>query len=201
MLNLQNNLTANQTTAFFTAAAQIGLDARTYEFLQSEGVHTISDLFDINSDIIDTIAANARKPTGRVPNPDPNAAPGSTIPTPPYPIAAKSLHRLKVSIRMLKYLAKTGRPVEAATLQWAVLRDFSEHWTILGTKIKADNSPSPRVDKKCTSLRVFDDHFNEWTGSNIGIQGAPLSYVIRADAIPQGDAPNPNPNPQPSILS
>ena len=189
MLTLNNQLSDAETTAFFTAAAQIGLDMRTYAFFQTEGIHTISDLFDVNSDIIDTIAANARKPTGRVPDPDPNAVAGSTIPTPPYPIAAKSLHRLKVSIRVLKYLAKTDRPAEAATLQWAVLRDFSEHWTILGTKIKADNSPSPRVDKKCTSLRVFDDHFNEWTGSNIGIQGAPLSYVIRPDAIPQGVAP------------
>ena len=127
MLTVTSNLTPAETTAFFTAAGQIGLDARTYAFLQSEGITTITDLFDLTSDIVDTIAANARKPPGRVPNPDPNAPAGSTIATPPYQIAAKSLHRLKISIRVVKYLTKTDRPVEAAPVKWNVLRDFSEH--------------------------------------------------------------------------
>ena len=189
MLTVTNNLTPAETTAFFTAAGQIGLDARTYTFFQSEGISTITDLFDLNSEIIDTIASNARKPPGRVPNPDPHAPAGSTIATPPYQLAAKSLHRLKISIRVIKYLAKTDRPVEAAHLQWSVLRDFSEHWSILTTKSKADFSVSPRIDKKTTCLRWYDDHFNEWTASNVGLQGAPLSYVIRAAAIPPALAP------------
>ena len=32
MITLTNNLTEAQTTAFFTAAGQIGLEDRTYEF-------------------------------------------------------------------------------------------------------------------------------------------------------------------------
>ena len=189
MLTLTNNLSDAQTLAFFTAAGQIGLDVRTFQFFQSEGIHSINDLYDINSDILDTIASNARKPTGRIPDPDPNAAVGATIPTPAYPIAAKSLHRLKISIRVIKYLAKTDRAVEAANLQWNVLRDFSDHWSILTTKSKADFSQSPRLDKKSTCLRWYDDHLKEWTGSNVGLQGAPLSYVIRPNVLPAANAP------------
>ena len=170
MLTVTNNLTEAETTAFFTAAGQIGLDVRTYAFFQSEGIHTVTDLFDLNSENLDTIASNARKPPGRVPNPDPNAPAGSTIATPPYQIAAKSLHRLKISIRVIKYLVKTDRPVEAEHLQWSVLRDFSDHWSILTTKSKADFSQSPRIDKKTTCLRWYDDHFNEWAASNVGLQ-------------------------------
>jgi hypothetical protein len=189
MLTLNNNLSDAQTLAFFTAAGQIGLDVRTFAFFQSEGIHTINDLYDINSEIIDAIATNARKPPGRIPDPDPNAAVGSTIPTPPYQIAAKSLHLLKISIRVIKYLAKTDRAVEAAHLQWTVLRDFTEHWSILTTKSKADFTASHRLDKKTACLRWYDDHLKEWTSSNVGLQGAPLSYVIRANALPSATVP------------
>jgi hypothetical protein len=189
MITLTNNLTEAQTTAFFTAAGQIGLEDRTYEFFQSEGIHTISDLFDMNNDILDTIASNARKPTGTVPDPAPNAVAGARVPTPPYLIGAKSLHRLKISIVVIQYLAKTDRPVEAAHLQWNVLRDFNDHWTILQDKSKADFTPSPRLDKKSTCLRWFNDHLKEWTGTNVGLQGAPLSYVTRTTALPDANAP------------
>ena len=40
------------------------------------------------------ISQNLRRPRGRIQDPDPNAAPGATMPTPPFILGAKSQIRL-----------------------------------------------------------------------------------------------------------
>jgi hypothetical protein len=77
-------LTAAQTTAFFENAAQMGIPHATVIQLQDEGISTVDDLADFDKDTIEQIAANLRRPAGRVPDPNPAAAVGATIPTPPF---------------------------------------------------------------------------------------------------------------------
>ena len=56
--------------------------------------------------------------------------------------------------------------------------------------LKLDNSPPPRVDKKCTNLRAFGQHFPEWCASTFGVTGASLWYVIRPKVNQTGPLPD-----------
>ena len=52
--------------------------------LQAEGITSVSDLADFNWDSLQQLADSLRHPGGRIPDPNPTAQPGSTIPTPPF---------------------------------------------------------------------------------------------------------------------
>ena len=45
--------------------------------LQQEGIMTVDDLVDFDKDTIEQISANLRRPAGRIPDPNPAAAPGA----------------------------------------------------------------------------------------------------------------------------
>jgi hypothetical protein len=70
----------------------MGLPQATVIQLQAEGVNNVEDLIDFDQDTIEHIAANLRRPAGRVPDPNPAAAVGGTIPTPPFVFGAMSQH-------------------------------------------------------------------------------------------------------------
>ena len=65
--------------------------------LQQEGITAVSDLADFDQSSLQQLADNLRRPGGRVPNPDPGADAGATIPTPPFVFGAKSQKRLLVA--------------------------------------------------------------------------------------------------------
>jgi len=73
---------AAQTNAFFRDNDQIGLPVTTENALANEGLVSVEDLADFDEALFKQIAENLRRPTGPIPNPDPNAPPGSTIPQP-----------------------------------------------------------------------------------------------------------------------
>ena len=75
-------LTAAQTTTFFKHADQMGIPHVTVLQLQAKGITLVSDLADFNKDSLQQLADNLRSPGGCVPDPNPAAQPGSTIPTP-----------------------------------------------------------------------------------------------------------------------
>ena len=183
MLSLDNQLSADENTAVFRDL--LGLEARTVTFFQSEGIHTVEDLFELTSEVIDTVVDNARKP-----GPTPAVVQGDpAIATAPYKVPAKSVHRIKLSIRWLKHLARVGRPCTVQTMTWKLIKGFSDHYDIMRANIKLENSPPPRVDKKCTNLRAFGQHFPEWCASNFGVTGASLWYVIRPKVNQTGPLP------------
>jgi hypothetical protein len=62
--------------------------------LQNEGIESVDDLIDFDKDTLQQVADNLRRPGGRIPHPTLGAAPGATIPTPPFVFGAKSQKRL-----------------------------------------------------------------------------------------------------------
>jgi predicted RecB family nuclease len=72
-------LTAGQTSAFFEAPDQMGIQNATVVQLQQEGIDSVDSLADFDKTTIEQIAANLRHPAGRVPNNNPGMPPGSTI--------------------------------------------------------------------------------------------------------------------------
>ena len=83
-------LTAAQTTAFLENPDQLGIPHETMVQIQREGIQMVADLADFEKQQLQQHADNLRKPGGRIPDPNPNTAPGATIPTPAFTYGAKS---------------------------------------------------------------------------------------------------------------
>ena len=109
-------LTAAQMTMFFEHQDQMGIPHAMVIQLQVEGITTILDLADFNKETLQQLAENLRKPAGRVPDPNPSAAPGATIPTPPFTFRAKSQHHLGVACELVQYYQTVGRDLTAANM-------------------------------------------------------------------------------------
>ena len=106
-------LTAAQMTAFFRDGDQMGIPQDTVAQLQIEGITTISNLADFEKETLQQMADNLWKPEGWVPDPNPAAAPGATIPTPLFVFGAKSQHRLTVACELVRYYYTIGRNLSA----------------------------------------------------------------------------------------
>jgi hypothetical protein len=109
--------TADQTAAFFQEEAQMGIPHPTVAQMHAEGITNVQDLADFDEESLQQLADNLRRPGGRVPDPNPNAAPGITIPTPAFDFGAKSQKRLQVATDLIKYYDATGRDYTTANLQ------------------------------------------------------------------------------------
>ena len=182
-------LTAAQITAFFTDADQMGMPQRTVNQLANEGIANPSDLVDFEKDTLAMVAENLRRPGGREPNPDPNAAPGSTIPTQPYIFSAKSQQRLLAVTNIVRYYQDTGRTLTAGNIRYdPVVRNFQQQYKALQERAKEDPPDVPKITKALPVLKwaeAFDDHLTRV----IGKRNIPLAYVTREEVVPQGPVP------------
>ena len=70
--------------------------------LQNEGILTVADLVDFDKDTLSQIAENLRRPGGRIPDPNPAAPAGTTIPSPPFVFGAKSQMRLRAACDLIR---------------------------------------------------------------------------------------------------
>ena len=66
----------------------MGIPRETMVQMQREGIQMVADLPDFEKQSLQQLADNLRKPGGRIPDPNPNAAPGATIPTPAFTYGA-----------------------------------------------------------------------------------------------------------------
>ena len=145
--------TAAQTTAFFEGNNQMAIPHDTMGAIANEGIQTVQDLLDFDKDSIAQIADNLRKPGDRIPNPDPGAPPGSTIPRPPYTFGAKSQQRLLVACEIVRYYETVGRPLTAANMRWnPVIRNFRDQWKALVDQ-KDDDIEVPKVTRSLPILK------------------------------------------------
>ena len=167
-------LTAAQRTAFFEEDAQMGIPNRTVIQLQTEGLSGVEDLEEFDKETIEGIASNLRRrPAGRVADPNPGAAAGATILTPPFACGAKSQQRLIHATKLLRFYDTVGRAVTAGNLQWTpVMKNFSEQWKALEDKKGGDEPDVPMVSKALPIIK--------WTEA--GVCTIPLAYVIRPEA-------------------
>jgi hypothetical protein len=141
-------LTAAQTAAFFENEAQMGIPNETVVQLQQEGIEFVDDLMEYGKDTIEQIAANLRRPAGRIPDPNPNALAGATIPTTPFVFGAKSQKRLITASKLLLYYNTVGRNTTVANLQWTpVMKNFEIQWKALEDKKRGDEPEVPKITK------------------------------------------------------
>ena len=189
MHDLTMVLTAAQMTTFFEHADQMGIPHTTVLQLHSEGITSVSDLADFNKDSLQQLADNLRHPGGRVPDPNPAALPGSTIPTPPFVFGAKSQRHITVACDLVKYYKTVGHELTAANLQWnTVMKNFDVQWTALEEK-KGDDSPeTPKISKALPVIKWMEA-FKDFLNRKIGNRNIPLVYIIREVLNPPAAAP------------
>ena len=109
-------LTASQMTLFFENADQMGVQHATVIQLALEGIQMVDDLIDFDKEALQQLADNLRRPGGRVPNPDPAAAAGSTTPMPAFGFGAKSQKHLGIACELVRYYNTVGRDLTAAKI-------------------------------------------------------------------------------------
>ena len=182
-------LTAAQTTTFFEHADQMGIRHATMLQLQSEGIISVSDLADFNKDSLQQLVDNLRHPGGCVPDPNPAAQPGSTIPTPPFVFGAKSQRRIAIACDLVKYYKTVGRELTAANLQWnTMMKNFDVQWTALKEK-KGDDSPETHKISKALPVIKWTEAFKDFLNRKIGNRNIPLVYIIHEVPNPPAAAP------------
>ena len=182
-------LTVAQMTTFFEHAEQMGIPHATVLQLQSEGITLVSDLVDFNKNSLQQLADNLRRPGGCVPDPNPGAPPGSTIPTPPFVFGAKSQRCIAITCDLVKYYTTVSRDLTAANLQWnTVMKNFNVQWTVLKER-KGDDSPeTPKISKALPVIKWMEA-FQDFLNWKIGNRNIPLAYIIRDEPNPPAAAP------------
>ena len=175
-------LTANQVAAFFQDAGQMGIPHDTVVQLQEEGINSVDDLVDFDKESIKQVADNLRRPAGRVADPNPAAAAGATIPTPPFVFEAKSQQRLVIATQLVRYYMTVGRNITAGNIAWdPVMRNFSEQWKALEDKKGNDEPEVPKIPKALPIIK-WTEAFADYLHRFLGVRNIPYAYVIRAEA-------------------
>jgi hypothetical protein len=176
-------ITGAQTAVFFEAPDQMGIPTATVVQLTHEGIDTVNSLIDFDTTTIEQIAANLRRPAGRIPDPNPGAAPGGTIATPPFVFGAKSQQRLAHAADLVRFYTAVGRTITAANIMWLpTLKNFSEQWKALEDKKKDDEPEVPKISKALPIIK-WTEAFMDYTNRCCGARMIPLAYVIRPDAV------------------
>lgn len=172
-------VTAAQTTAFFEHDDQMGIPHATVVQMAREGIATVADLADFEEKSIKQLAENLRRPGGRVPDPNPAAGPGATIPTPAFEFGAKSQKRLVVASELVRYYETTSRDPTAANIRWThVMRNFHVQWEALKDEKDGDTPEVPKISKALPVIK-WTGAFQDFLTRAIGVRTIPLCYVVR----------------------
>ena len=147
-------LTVAQTTAFFESPDQMGIPHATMVQMQLEGIQSVADLADFEKDSLQQLADSLRKPGGRIPDPDPNAPEGATIPTPAFTYGAKSQERLTVACELIRYYQIVGRDLTSANIEWnQVMSNFEIQWKALKERKDEDDPDVPKITMALTIIK------------------------------------------------
>jgi len=181
--------TVAQTTAFFTDADQLAITAETRIQLATEGLANVEDLAEFDDESLKQITDNLRRPGGRIPDPNPGAAPGATIATPSFIFGAKSQLRLKAAITIARYYETVGRVPSAGNMRWnPVIKTFIEHWKALKARKETANPEVPKISKTLHIMK-WTEAFSDFARRVVGTRTIPLSYVIRDEVTVPAAAP------------
>ena len=147
--------------------------------MQDEGISEVDDLGDFDDASFKVVVDSLAHPRDRIPNPDPNAPPGSTIARPSYTFGAKSQKRLRIACNLVKFYDTIGRNISASGMQWnTVMKNFEKQWKALEQRRKEDPPEVPKISKALPILKWLEA-MDDWMANRIGKCNIPLIYVTR----------------------
>ena len=187
-------LTAAQTTAFFENPDQLGIPHETMVKSNDREFKWLQILVSFEKQELQQLADNLRKPVGRIPDPNPNAAPGTTIPMPAFTYGANPQKRLTVACDLVRYYQTVGRDLTAANIQWnQVMSNFEIQWKALKDRKDEDDHDVPKITKALPIIK-WTEAFQAFLHRVIGARMIQLAYVIQIDPQVPGPAPTLAPN-------
>ena len=146
--------------------------------MQQEGIQSVADLADFEKQSLQQLADNLRKPGGRVPDPDPNAPLGGTIPMPAFTYGAKFQKRLTVACDLVRFYQTVGRDLTAENIQWnQVMSNFKIQWKALKDRKDEDDPDVPKITKALPIIK-WTEAFQYFLNRVIGARLIPSAYVI-----------------------
>ena len=172
------NWIAADITTFMEALTHLGLKNRTVQQLREEGITSPNDLLDFDDDSIDVLVTNLRKPAKKTVG---VGAAATLTEVEPFTISAKSVHRLKVAVKVAKYYVDTGRPMDVDNMAWIRMRSFEIQFKALEERKKADKSEPPKLTKGL-SIPKWLEAFHLYCRAVLGVRGVPLAYLLREAA-------------------
>lgn len=180
--------TGAQTTSFFEDADQMALEPATHIELGNQGINSVDDLKEFDKESLKMVADSLSNPGGRIPNPDPAAPPGSTIPRPPYVFGAKSRLRLIAACDIVRYYDTVGRDLTPANMRYdPIIKNFAQQYKALEER-KEDEIEVPKITKGLKVMK-WAESFEDWLSQQVGVRCIPLKYVTREVAVAPMPAP------------
>lgn len=177
--------TGNQTTAFFEDNDQMGLVNRTRVFLQSEGITDVEDLSEFTTkDSWSQLLENCKRP------PQVTDAAGNLVSQAAFRIGAKSLRRLKVAAKCVKYYQDTGRDLSANNMMWSTrLSAFEVSWKALEDAKEKDPTNKLPILTRNFPIDKWLESYHNYADQRIGVRTCPLTYILREDSAVPAVAP------------
>ena len=157
------------------------------EAIQEEGLNTLEDLIEFDSDGIKALCGSVRKPGGTIENPAYVAGGDQPeqIPNPGFAIPAICESRLKIAVYAAKIYDMIGRDLTQAALNRARLRLWENHRQLV--EEHEDPEQLPSVSKTFGIVKAMDlvpNHLRD----RLGVRKVALSYVIR-ETVDNGPIP------------
>ena len=193
---------AAQQEGFWINGPQMALPALVRARLQGEGLITVDDFEDFKEDQLNSAFKNLRQPIPGVPpviDPAiPAGDPGHILvpgipPVPSAIVTARSAQRLLVASVAFHYYRDTARTPTPANMNYTnVLRAFYVEWEAMKKIAKEDKPDVPLLsDSKHVTPLKWLESFKNALSRTFGVRDAPLTYLIRAEAVvpPEADAP------------
>ena len=163
-------LTNQQTTTFFENADNLGIPHNVRVALREEGIDSVEDLLEFDKAAIEQIASNFRRRT------------------PPITFGAKMQKRMVEACDLIRFYRDIGRVWTPGNIRYVTIMNFTQQWKSLKDRKDGDQPEVPKISKDLGILR-WSEAFKDFLNRCIGTRGAPLSYVVRTNAVPQGPLP------------
>ena len=170
--------TAAQTTSFFEDADQMALEQNTHIELSNQGIDNVDDLKEFDKESLKMVADSLSNPGGRVPNPDPAAPAGSTIPRPPFVFGAKSRLRLIAACDTVRCYDTVGRDLTPGNMRHdPIIKNFAQQCKALQER-KDEEIEVPKITKGLKVMK-WAESFEDWLSQQVGVRCVPLKCVTR----------------------
>ena len=184
-----------QLTAFFTNGPQMALSGPVRTRLAQEGLETVDDFADFQSDQLGDAYKNMRTSIPGIPGiPEQRNADGvitvaavaAIQAIPPVLVSAKCALRLKIASIAYHYYISISRDHTPANMNYSlVLKDFYTEYEAVISLAKENKPDVPVLHKNNPPLKWIET-FKDCLFRTYGIRKTPLLYVIRDNA----DVPN-----------
>ena len=100
----------------------------------------------------------------------------------PYSLSVKSLKRLKIASKLVRYYMSVSVVITASNMAWKVLQNFSIQIKAMSIKAKEANPDIPKMGNKVTVAK-WNDSLRGYTSQVYGSRNATLEYLMRDSEV------------------